>query len=49
MARNRCTHGIDTKRVRALEHSRNARVQLQNPVVPDDAVTVTESRVSRLT
>lgn len=46
MTRKKHTHGIDAKRVRALEHSRNTRVQLQNPAAPDDGVTVTESGVS---
>ena len=40
------THGIDAKRIRASEHSRNTGIQLQHPVVPDDTVTVTKSRVS---
>lgn len=36
------THRIDAQRVRALEHPRHARVQLQDTAAPDHAVTATE-------
>lgn len=41
------THRIDAERVGASENSRDVRVQLQRPAVPDGAVTETEDRVGR--
>ena len=43
-----CTHWIDAKRVGASEHSRDTRIQLQDPIVPDDAVTAKRGRVRGL-
>lgn len=48
MAGRTCTHGIDAERVRALEHAGNIRVQLQDPVVSDDAVAATGGRAGGL-
>lgn len=49
MGRGQRTHGIDAKRVGASKDSGNIGVQLQQPVVSDNAVTVTENRAQRLT